>query len=612
MNGRISLHVLAAVAVLAPHGWNRNTGTAVTVANLRDKGVVHSGFLVGTVTSSDSTSATLVEVSLDGGAFQAATGTANWKFKFPTGTAGWRDNSAHTVDVRATDSGGNIVSSATLSVRKGLNQDVDGDGFADVLVGAPAFDGNRGRVYLFYSSKDGSGIPSTNDANNLDDQNVHVIGGEFAGPQSFGASTAMGDVDGDGFADLIVGAPASIGGAGHLYVFYAIEVAPGRALVVQGNATGASTQVSGDTGRLLGLGTSVAAGDVNGDGIADVVVGAPGTSGTPSGTAGRAYVFFSRRSGDVQGVAAATVFGADNTLVDDNSDTNFGVAVSVGDVNGDGFSDVIAGANFSLASRGQVYVFDAAIDGTGVPSTIDDVSGVRATTAASANTQITGENGGRLGTSLTTGDLNGDGFTDVIAGGPTFDSSRGRVYIFYSAGQAGVPTNPTIDENDRTPGQHVIGGEFGAGAQLFGASVAVADVNGDGTADLIVGAPAALSGGGVAYVFHSTPGTGPTQGNAINARATGSQINGDNQITSAFGASVAAGDVNGDGVMDVFGGAAGNTTIAGRAFVFHATASQGGVGGGLVRGVDGTIRILDANTTIIGAAGSLFGSSVAH
>ena len=229
----ISIHVLTAVALLTPGAWRGGGGhngagqnarsatgaggaAVVTVANLRNKGVVHSGFLVGTAASSGPNSVTLVEVSLDGGVtFQAATidagsgddtalspaaGTTklNWKFKFPTGTAGWKDNSAHTVDVRVTDSDGGVTSIATLSVRKGANQDVDGDGFADVLVGAPAFDNDRGRVYLFYSSKDGSGVPSTADANNLDDPKVKVIGGEIgAGPQAFGASTAMADVNGE-------------------------------------------------------------------------------------------------------------------------------------------------------------------------------------------------------------------------------------------------------------------------------------------------------------------------------------------------------------------------------------------------------------------------------
>ncbi|HTE46135.1 MAG TPA: FG-GAP repeat protein [Gemmatimonadaceae bacterium] len=607
----ISFHVLAAAALLAPTagrgGHGHDTLPTVTVANLRDKGVVHSGFLVGATGSDGSNPITLVEVSLDGAAFQPAGGTTTWKFKFPTGTAGWKDNSAHTVNVRATDAGGGVTSITSLSVRKGLNQDVNGDGFADVLVGAPAFDNDRGRVYLFYSSGDGSGIPSSNDADNLDDPRVKVIGGAFDGPQLFGASTSMGDVNGDGFADLIVGAPASIDNAGHLYVFYAIEVSPGSALVVQGNATGTSTQLSGDTFRRLGLGTSVAAGDVNGDGITDVIAGAPGTASTAAGSAGRAYVFFAHHDDDIEGLAPATVFGADNTLIDDNSDTNFGVSVAIGDVNGDGFSDVSVGANHSLASRGKVYVFHAARDGSGVPSTIDDVSGVRATTSANANTFIIGEEGSRLGTSLVLDDLTTDGFADVVTGGPTFGAKRGRVYIFYSAGQNGVPTNPTIDENDGTAGQHVIGGDFDGGAQLFGASLAVADINGDGTADLIVGATGVSNGAGAAYVFHSTPGVGPTQGNAINARGNGSQINGDASITVAFGASVAAGDVNGDGVMDVFAGAAANTEISGRAFVFHATAGQG-----LLRGTDGTIRIFDANTTIVGAAGSFFGSSIAQ
>jgi hypothetical protein len=643
----MSIQVLTAAALLAPAAWRgggshgapgsargaAGAATVITVTNLRDKGVVHSGFLVGTAASSGSSSVTLVEVSLDGGAtFQPATiatgsddntvlspaaGTTNlnWKFKFPTGTAGWKDNSAHTVDVRATDSDGNVTQIPTLSVRKGANQDVDGDGFADVLVGAPAFDNDRGRVYLFYSSKDGSGVPSTGDANNLDDPNVKVIGGEIgAGPQAFGASTAMADVNGDGFADLIVGAPASLDGAGHLYVFYAIEVAPGSALVVQGNATGTSTQLSGDDDRFLGLGTSVAAGDVNGDGVADVVAGAPGTANTPEGEPGRVYVFHALPASPedpAQGLIPATVFGANATIIAATAGSDFGRAVAIGDVNGDGFADVIAGATLAAGTRGEVYVFHAAADGRGVPTTFTGTFGEPETSTNAANTLIVGEVTSHIGASLAVGDLNGDGFVDVVTGGPSFSDAsnpnRGRVYVFYSAGHNGVPTKPIIDENDNTPGQHVIGGEFGAGPQLFGTSVAVADVNGDGTADLIVGAPAALGGAGVAYVFHSTPGSGLAQGNAINARAAGTQINGVGSITSAFGTSVSAGDVNGDGVADVFAGAAGSETLAGRAFVFRAIAGQGVPGG-----INGTIRILDATTTLVGAVNSFFASSIAR
>lgn len=615
----ISLHMMTAVALLVPASWRgggvQDGPPIVTIENLRDKGVVHSGFLVGTAAGSGNGHVSRVEVSLDGLAFQPATGKANWKFKFPTGTAGWKDNSAHTVSVRVTDTDGNLATAPALSVRKGLNQDVDGDGFADVLVGAPAFDDSRGRVYLFYSSKDKTGIPSTNDANNLDDPKVKVIGGEIgAGPQQFGASTSMADVNGDGFADLIVGAPASLNGAGHLYVFYAIEVAQNSALVVQGNAIDTSTQLSGDDDRLLGLGTSVAAGDVNGDGVADVIAGAPGTPGTPTGEPGRVYVFHALPASDddpAQGLIPATVFGANATIVGGNSGDSFGQSVAMGDVNGDGFSDVVVGAPHGPAARGQLFVFHAAADGSGIPTTFTDTFGEPATTTAAANTHIDGEETSQIGASLTAGDLNADGFVDIAAGGPTFSDAgnpkRGRVYVFYSAGHAGIPTDPTIDENDNTPGQHVIGGEFNVGPQFFGASVAVGDVNGDGTSDLIVGATLALNGGGIVYVFHSTAGTGLTQGNAVNARSNGTQINGDFSVAPQFGAAVSTGDVNGDGVLDVFGGASANTEAAGRVVVFHATPGKGVDGG-----VTGTLRIIDANTTLIGAAGTFFGSSIAR
>src|SRR5262249_23471084 len=94
----------------------------LTIDNMHEKSVVHSGFVVGT--ASEASGAVTVQVSLDGGPFLDATGLAHWKFQLPFGTATWRDSSAHTVAARTLDGDGNVVSgSATLSVRKGDNRD---------------------------------------------------------------------------------------------------------------------------------------------------------------------------------------------------------------------------------------------------------------------------------------------------------------------------------------------------------------------------------------------------------------------------------------------------------------------------------------------------------
>ena len=97
----------------------------MTIDNLHDNGIVHSGFVVGSAAAATKVT---VEVALDGGAFAAAKGSKHWNFKLPTGLATWKDNSAHTIAVRATDTAGNTTT-ATVNVRKGNNQDVNGDGF---------------------------------------------------------------------------------------------------------------------------------------------------------------------------------------------------------------------------------------------------------------------------------------------------------------------------------------------------------------------------------------------------------------------------------------------------------------------------------------------------
>ena len=392
----------------------------------------------------------------------------------------------------------------------GVPGDVNGDGKADFIVGAylddPAGGGtDAGSAYVF-SGADGTLL-------------YHVTG-DTAGDQ-FGVSVSMaGDVNGDGKADFIVGAwfddPGGLGSAGSAYVF---SGADGTLLY----------HVTGDTG-FDNFGVSVSmAGEVNGDGKADFIVGAYGDDPSGLGSAGSAYVF----SG-ADGILLYQMTG--DTAVD-----LFGYSVSgAGDVNGDGKADFIVGAYGDdpggLGSAGSAYVFSGA-DGTLLY-------------------QVTGDTASDFfGRSVSgAGDVNGDGKADFIVGAYRDDpvgggTDAGSAYIFSGADGTllyQVTGDTTFDQ--------------------FGISVSGAgDVNGDGKADFIVGAQLDDSGGlgsaGSAYVFSGADGS------------LLYQVTGDTTF-DLFGGSVSgAGDVNGDGKADFIVGAreddpGGGGDGAGSAYVF--------------------------------------------
>ena len=594
---------------------------ALTIDNMQDKSVVHSGFVVGT--ASEASGAVKVQVSLDGGAFLDATGVANWRFPLPFGTATWRDRSAHSVAARTLDADGHVVAgSATMSVRKGDNRDVDGDGFEEVVVGDPGFDHDRGRIYVFYS-QGRDGIRSTAHANNPRDTKVKIIEGLFhAGPQRFGAAVAMGDVSGDGHADVVVGAPAHAfdrnqPNTGSIYVFY--PAADENATTVGGwdisanSADGTSTQILGDySGAMLAFGTSVATGDLNGDGIADVIAGAPGTDATPDGEVGTVYMFFAHHDDGIQGLEPPTVFGADNRIESESRTSRFGVTVAAGDVNGDGFADVAVGEtrillpgvdDSSLRERGQVYVFHAATDGTGIG----------ATSPTEADTRIAGEDGigpTAFGASLAMSDLNGDGFDDVIAGAPelsdfrTGDNGhpRGKVYVHYANADGTGISSDLINDGVRGDTSHrkAVGGQQGTNSdQRFAVSIAVGDVNGDGAPDVIVGAPASLDGAGRVYTFLSITGVGMNP--AINVPSKADMIiagTGGLELGRAVDAADATG---GDGILDIVAGAVSPTRLKGEVLMFTGSSDLHpgrGVGDNLPE-----VNLAQASVTLTGAAG---------
>jgi hypothetical protein len=466
--------------------------------------------------------------------------------------------------------------------------DVNGDGYSDVIVGAPEYGSGQGRAFVYYGSSSGlnsfpswtaesdqiaahfgSSVAGAGDVNGdgysdvivgADDYNsvytdeggAFVYYGSSSGPsvspdwtalgnQSnayFGESVAgAGDVNGDGYSDVIIGAWS--------YKIGFDDV--GRAFVYYGSTGGLSDSPSwtdqGDADNA-GFGHSVAsAGDVNGDGYSDVIVGAPGYA------PGRAYVYHGSAT-DLGDTAAWTA-----EINQDNAYFGFSVATA-GDVNGDGYSDAIIGAPYydnGQDEEGRAYVYHGSPTGLdATPAWIDESD----------------QSSAYLGFSVGgAGDVNGDGYSDVIVGASHYDSGHddeGRAYV-YHGGPSGLSVSPdwTAESNQDYA--------------WFGRSVATAgDVDGDGYSDVIVGSPWYNNGQtheGRAYVYHGAP-TG--------LNTSYDWIAESNQSFAEFGRSVApAGDVNGDGYSDVMIGAhrySNGQTNEGRAYVYHGSSSGLGVG----------------------------------
>ena len=255
-----------------------------------------------------------------------------------------------------------------------------------------------------------------------------TLTGEATG-NYFGSSVATaGDVNGDGYADVVVGAYGYSGSTGRAYVYLGGP---------SGLATTAATTLTGEAADNY-FGYSVAtAGDVNGDGYADVVVGAHGYSSYT----GRAYVYLGGPSG--LATTAAT------TLTGEATGNYFGHSVATaGDVNGDGYADVVVGARGYSSSTGRAYVY------------LGGASGL-ATTAA---TTLTGEAADNyFGYSVATaGDVNGDGYADVVVGAYGYSSGTGRAYV-YLGGASGLATTAATTLTGEAARQllRLVGGDGG-------------------------------------------------------------------------------------------------------------------------------------------------------
>lgn len=375
--------------------------------------------------------------------------------------------------------------------------DVNHDGFDDAIVGAPFYSNGAGRVFLYRGSPAG-----------LSDQPIWSPGGDQAGGLFGYAVGSAGDVNGDGFADVFVGAAFYDDGQtdeGRVYVYYGSPSGPSQ--------TPDWTAESDQASALFGASVA-AAGDVNRDGFDDLIVGAPLYDHDETDE-GRVFVYY--------GSPAGLSLAPDWTAEIDQSFAQFGFSVaSAGDVNGDldpgeRPDDVIVGAP-QYFGVGGAFVYH------GSPGGLSET----------ADWNVLADQGGTFfGRSVgSAGRVNDDRFADVIVGAPAYDdgeTDEGAAFAYYGS-STGLSLTPNWSaESDQ---------DFAA----FGYAVGRAGrVNGNKYDGVLVGAPSydtdQTDAGTVVLYTGSATGLSPAPKLVLPSRQEGSNLG------IAVGT---AGDVNGD------------------------------------------------------------------
>ena len=463
--------------------------------------------------------------------------------------------------------GGFVVNGGAALGRSGASVssagDVNGDGLDDLVIGVPGqgtgnYIDRAGAAYVVFGKPGRAAVDLA--AIEAGGGGGFVIHGEGVNLGSGATVAGVGDVNGDGLADVAIGVATRYGNVAHAdrsyIVFGKADKAPVELSAIAAGTGGGFAIHASEPNTATGFAVA-AAGDFDGDGLSDVAVSVV-YERPDEGNSTSSYVVFGRK-GTSPVELAAIAQGEGGVAINGHRQSRGSVIAGAGDVNGDGLADLVIGIPTADFGAGRSYVVFGR-PGT-QPIDLQDVG------AGDRGFMINGRNeydasGAAVAAA---GDVNGDGLDDVLIGAP----ANYWKYAYFGLGFTYVifgrtTTEPVkLSDVDHGSGGFVMYGE-GVSYDRSGWSVASAgDINGDGLADVLIGAPNAHSEpydagyyGGRAYVVFGKTDTLPVPLSEVRTGGVGGiAIFGEGDYANMGRSVSAAGDVNGDGLADLVLGA---------------------------------------------------------